>query len=186
MDRLWSPWRYRYVSHAPDDSVCIFCDKAGESKALALDGVGDKATPAAPARDKENLILWRGRHGYALLNLYPYTTGHLMVTPYAHVAELSGVSTEALAEMMNLAQHAEQILKQVYRCDGLNVGMNLGRAAGAGVAGHVHLHILPRWFADANFMTTIAESRVIPEDLETTWGKLQPLFQAVESSATRG
>ena len=166
MDRLWSPWRYRYVSHVADDSGCVFCDKAPS---------GD------PVRDKENLILWRGHHSYALLNLYPYTTGHLMVTPYAHVAELSAVSTEALAEMMNLAQRAEQILKQVYRCDGLNVGMNLGRAAGAGIAAHVHLHVLPRWFADANFMTTIGESRVIPEDLETTWGKLQPLFQSLEA-----
>src|SRR5580658_10386545 len=162
MDRVWSPWRYRYVSHAADDAGgCIFCEKAKDA---------DDA-----AHDKENLILWRGSHSYALLNLYPYTTGHLMVTPYAHVAELSAVSTEALAEMMNLAQHAEQILKQVYRCDGLNIGMNLGRAAGAGIAAHVHLHILPRWFADANFMTTIGESRVIPEELDTTWGKLQPL-----------
>jgi ATP adenylyltransferase len=168
MDHLWSPWRYRYVTHAADDSVCVFCDKAVPA--------GDAA------RDKESLILWRGRHGYALLNLYPYTTGHLMVTPYAHVAELSLVSTEALAEMMNLAQRAERILKQVYRCDGLNVGMNLGRAAGAGIAAHVHLHILPRWFADANFMTTIGESRVIPEDLETTWGKLQPLFQDISGA----
>ena len=101
-----------------------------------------------------------------------------MVTPYAHVAELSAVPAETLAEMMALAQQAERILKQVYRCDGLNVGMNLGRAAGAGIAAHIHLHVLPRWFADANFMTTIGESRVIPEDLETTWGKLQPLFQS--------
>jgi ATP adenylyltransferase len=167
MDRVWSPWRYRYVSHAADDSGgCIFCDKA---------------VPANDAaHDKEHLILWRGRHAYALLNLYPYTTGHLMVTPYAHVAELSAVSAEALAEMMAVAQRAEQILKQVYRCDGLNVGMNLGRAAGAGIAAHIHLHVLPRWFADANFMTTVGESRVIPEDLETTWGKLQPLFQSIE------
>jgi ATP adenylyltransferase len=163
MDRLWSPWRYRYVSHVADDSGCVFCDKGPSGN---------------PPRDKENLILWRGSHSYALLNLYPYTTGHLMVTPFAHVAELSAVSTEALAEMMSLAQRAEQILKQVYRCDGLNVGMNLGRAAGAGIAAHVHLHVLPRWFADANFMTTVGESRVIPEDLDTTWGKLQPLFRS--------
>ena len=163
MDRLWSPWRYRYVSHAADDSgVCVFC----------------KAPEVESSRDKESLILWRGRHTYALLNLYPYTTGHLMATPYAHVAELSALPAETLAEMMALAQHAERILKQVYRCDGLNVGMNLGRAAGAGIAAHIHLHVLPRWFADANFMTTIGESRVIPEDLETTWGKLQPLFQS--------
>jgi ATP adenylyltransferase len=165
MDRLWSPWRYRYVTHTADDSACVFCTKATPGDA------------ADARRDKESLVLWRGRHSYALLNLYPYTTGHLMVTPYAHVAELSLVSSEALAEIMKAAQHAERILKQLYRCDGLNIGMNLGRAAGAGIAAHLHLHVLPRWFSDANFMTTIGESRVIPEDLETTYDKVHPLFQ---------
>lgn len=161
MDRLWSPWRYRYVSHASDsDSTCVFCEVAA----------------ADPAQDRTNLLLWRGKHCYALLNLYPYTTGHLMVMPYAHVAELSAITTEGLAEMMKVAQYAEAMLKQVYRCQGLNLGMNLGRAAGAGIAEHVHMHILPRWFADANFMTTVGESRVIPEDLETTYEKLHPLF----------
>ncbi|SRR5579871_196604 len=164
MDHLWSPWRYRYVSHVPDDSSCIFCDKSATSD---------------PEHDKQNLILWRGRHCFSLLNLYPYTTGHLMVAPYAHVAELSAIAGEALTEMMHAAQHAEQILKQTYRCDGLNVGFNLGRAAGAGIAAHVHMHVLPRWFADANFMTTIGESRVIPEELETTWTKLKPFFASL-------
>src|SRR6266404_2163446 len=154
MDRLWSPWRYRYVSHTrdSDSSACVFCDVAA----------------ADSSEDRANLLLWRGRYSYALLNLYPYTTGHLMVMPYAHVAELSAITTDALAEMMKVAQHAEVTLKQVYRCQGLNVGLNLGRAAGAGIAEHVHMHILPRWFADANFMTTVGESRVIPEDLVTT------------------
>ena len=158
MDRVWSPWRYRYVSHAPDDAGCIFCEKAKS------------------AEDRENLILYRGRDCYALLNLYPYTSGHLMVAPYAHLAELSALTPETLAEMMELAQRTERIFKSAYKCDGINLGMNLGKAAGAGVAGHLHLHILPRWFADANFMTTIGETRVMPEDLTATFDKLQPLF----------
>ena len=160
MDWLWSPWRYRYVSQVSDSSTCVFCDKGA----------------ADAAKDRENLVLFRGQHCYALLNLFPYTSGHLMIVPYTHIAELSDVPAPALAEMMELAQRSEKILKQVYRCDGLNIGMNLGKAAGAGIAGHIHLHVLPRWFADSNFMTTIGESRIIPEDLATTWEKLRPLF----------
>ena|ERR1022692_201017 len=158
MDRVWSPWRYRYVSHEPDDSGCIFCDIAKSDE------------------DRENLVLYRGQLCYALLNLYPYTTGHLMIAPYAHLAELSALTPETSAEMMELAQRTERVFKSTYKCDGINLGMNLGKAAGAGVAGHLHLHILPRWFADANFMTTVGETRVMPEDLTTTYDKLQPLF----------
>jgi len=158
MDHLWSPWRFQYVSQPTDTAACIFCHKPAED------------------RDEANWILHRGRHSFALLNLYPYSTGHLMVAPYAHVASLAGVSPEGLAEMMELARHAEKALEQVYRPDGLNIGMNLGKAAGAGVAGHVHMHVLPRWFADSNFMTVVGETRVIPEDLSVTYQKLRPLF----------
>ncbi len=161
MDWLWSPWRYRYVSHLPDPSECIFCDKGKLSDQVA---------------DDANLILHRGKHVYALLNLFPYTTGHLMVTPYTHVAELGGLPPETLAEMMLLAQKTEKIFQTVYKCDGVNLGMNIGKAAGAGVAGHLHLHVLPRWFADANFMTTVGESRVIPENLSDTLRKMRPHF----------
>ncbi len=166
MDWLWSPWRYRYVSQAASppsnaDTACIFCDKGRDA-----------------AHDRQNYFLYRGRFCYVLLNLYPYTSGHLMVAPYQHVAELSLVSAETLAEMMELAQRTERIFKQAYRCDGINLGMNLGRAAGAGIAGHLHMHILPRWFGDSNFMTTVAETRVMPEDLETSYTKLQPLFSS--------
>ncbi len=101
-----------------------------------------------------------------------------MVIPYQHVAELSFLSAATLAEMMGLAQRTERILKQVYRCEGINLGMNLGRAAGAGIADHLHLHILPRWFGDVNFMTTVAETRVLPEDLKDTYAKLQPMFSS--------
>ena len=158
MDSLWSPWRYQYVSQTSSGESCIFCEKAKEQ------------------RDRENFILYRGKLNYVLLNLYPYTTGHLMVAPYSHFAELGGLSAGILGEMMALAQRAESALRDAYHPDGLNIGMNLGKAAGAGVAGHVHLHILPRWFADSNFMTTIGETRVMPEDLTTTYGKLQPRF----------
>ena len=158
MDFLWSPWRYRYVSQAPAPGSCLFCEKAAEH------------------RDRENYILRRGRLNFVLLNLFPYTTGHLMIAPYGHVAGLGDLNAETLGEMMELAQRAERALRQTYRPDGLNLGMNLGQAAGAGVAGHVHLHVLPRWFADSNFMTTVAETRVQPEDLPSTYEKLQPLF----------
>ena len=158
MDFLWSPWRYRYVSQEPTPGSCFFCEKAGEQ------------------RDRENYLLCRGRLNFVLLNVFPYTSGHLMIAPYAHVAGLSDLPPETLGEMMELAQRAERALRQAYRPDGLNLGMNLGQAAGAGVAGHVHLHILPRWFADSNFMTTVAETRVLPEDLPTTYEKLRALF----------
>ncbi|MBE0660542.1 MAG: HIT domain-containing protein [Bryobacteraceae bacterium] len=158
MDRLWSPWRYRYVSTCGGAEGCIFCDK-----------------PAA-GQDEENLIVYRGQHCYVLLNLYPYTNGHLMIAPFAHEAELDCLRPEAAMEMMALAQQAVAHLKAVYKPHGLNVGMNLGECAGAGVAGHLHLHILPRWVGDANFMTVVGETRVMPEELSETYRKLKAAF----------
>ena len=158
MDRLWSPWRYQYVSSAPATSECIFCQKAAEDK------------------DAENYVLWRGKHNFALLNLYPYTNGHLMVAPYAHVALLGDASEEAVSELMLTTRTAEKHLRAIYRPEGLNIGMNIGRAAGAGIAGHLHMHVLPRWTADANFMTTVGETRIIPEDIQVTYEKLARAF----------
>lgn len=158
MDRLWSPWRYRYVSTCGGSDGCIFCDK-----------------PAA-GQDQENLIVHRGAHCYVLLNLYPYTNGHLMVAPYAHEAELDRLSPDAAIEMMALAQQAVTHLKAVYKPHGLNLGMNLGECAGAGVAGHLHLHLLPRWVGDANFMTVVGETRVMPEELSETYRKMKAAF----------
>lgn len=154
MDYVWSPWRYRYVSKASPSDECIFCVKARED------------------RDRENLIVHRGERCFVLLNLYPYTSGHLMIAPYAHVASLAGAPPEALSEMIGLAQRLEQCLHSVYRPQGMNIGMNLGECAGAGVAGHIHMHIVPRWPADANFMTTVGETRVLPEDLETSYTRI--------------
>ena len=160
MDYLWSPWRYQYVSRGPEPSRCIFCEH-----------------PQNP-QEKECYILRRGRLNYVLLNLYPYTTGHSMIVPYAHVPDLSGMAPETLAEMMRLAQVAERALRAEYGADGFNVGINIGQCAGAGVAGHLHLHLLPRWFADSNFMTVVGETRVLPEDLPTTYRRLLPHFQS--------
>jgi len=154
MDRLWSPWRYAYVSDASLSSGCIFCDHASSGE------------------DRKHYILHRGRKNYALLNLYPYTTGHLMIAPYEHVASLGETSEGTLEEMILLARRSEEALRAVYHPSGLNLGMNIGECAGAGVAGHIHLHVVPRWPADSNFMTTVGETRVLPEDLETTYRKL--------------
>jgi len=154
MDWLWSPWRYKYVSEASKSDSCIFCD------ALALDD------------DRKALILFRGKFNFIILNRFPYTTGHSMIVPFDHVADLSGCSPQSLAEMMHLAQRIEAALHDSYHPDGFNLGMNIGHCAGAGVLGHVHLHVLPRWTGDTNFMTTVGETRLQPEDLNLTFEKL--------------
>jgi ATP adenylyltransferase len=159
MDRLWSPWRYRYVSTAAHSVTCIFCSKYA---------AGD---------DDANLIVLRAERNFVLLNLYPYTNGHLMIAPYEHIASLNDAQPETMAEMMRLAVRCEKALIETYRPDGINLGMNLGEAAGAGVAGHIHLHMLPRWSGDASFMSTVAETRVLPEELPIT---LQRLRAALE------
>jgi ATP adenylyltransferase len=159
MDRLWSPWRYSYVSACGTPGGCIFCDKPAEQD------------------DESNLIVHRGRLCYVLLNLYPYTNGHLMVAPFAHVAEFEELDAETAAELVALAQASVRHLKSVYKPHGLNVGMNLGECAGAGVAGHLHMHVLPRWVGDANFMTVVGETRVMPEDLSETYRKLKQSFE---------
>jgi ATP adenylyltransferase len=158
MDRLWSPWRYAYVSDAGAAQGCIFCDKAAER------------------RDASNYIVHRGRKNFLLLNLYPYTTGHVMIAPYEHVATLEAASVETIEEMMTLARAAERNLRAIYRPQGFNIGMNIGECAGAGVAGHIHMHVVPRWPADSNFMTTVGETRVLPEAIEATYGKLLQAF----------
>ncbi len=159
MDYLWTPWRYRYVSDPRKDDRCIFCD------ALTL-------------ADDKSLIVYRGKKNFVILNRFPYATGHVMVVPFAHIPDLAGCEAETLAEMMSIAQRTEQALRAAYNPEGFNLGMNLGRCAGAGVAGHLHLHILPRWTGDTNFMTVVAETRVEPEDLSTTYRKLRRAFQA--------
>lgn len=161
MDILWTPWRFSYVSDGVNRDGCIFCEKIAAER----------------QRDAENLILHRGKRNFVVLNLYPYTTGHAMIAPYAHEPRLAGLDAETRGEMMELGQKIEGALEQTYHPDGFNMGMNLGRSAGAGVAGHVHLHFLPRWTGDSSFMTTIGETRVQPEDLATTYRKLAAFFK---------
>jgi len=161
MDYLWTPWRYQYMAQSshgkqPD---CIFCD------ALECN------------RDEETLIVHRGKKAFVILNRFPYTSGHVMVVPYAHVAELNLCEPEALQEIMELAQKIEGIFRKEYKPDGMNLGMNLGRAAGAGVTGHLHLHMLPRWFGDSSFMTVTGETRVHPEELSATYERLKKAFK---------
>ncbi len=158
MDYLWTPWRYAYVSSVGKTSGCIFCE---------LPRLGD---------DRRALIIHRGQHNYIILNSFPYTCGHSMVVPYEHVDRLSKLASETLAEMTELSQKLEAILYEVYSPDGVNLGMNIGKAAGAGVAGHLHMHILPRWVADANFMTVVGETRVLPELLAETYARLKEKF----------
>ena len=159
MDYLWTPWRYQYVAGGVKDDGCIFC-------------------AAAEAHDdSQSLIVLRSRKNFVILNRYPYTSGHVMVVPYAHQATLSAMDAETLAEMMTLARRIEQAFANLYHPDGYNLGMNIGRAAGAGIAGHLHLHVLPRWAGDTNFMTTVGETRVQPEELGTTYERLRGALQ---------
>lgn len=159
MDYLWTPWRYHYVSQAGPQQVCIFCEALKRNQ------------------DSESLILLRGRRNFILLNRYPYTTGHVMIAPYEHLGELDRLAPESLAEMLQLCQRVQRALNAEYKPDGYNLGMNLGKIAGAGVAGHLHMHLLPRWAGDTSFMTTVAETRLEPEDLATTYAKLKPYFE---------
>lgn len=154
---LFAPWRYEYLV-AEKPGSCIFCDAAASGDAEA------------------SLVVHRGKKVFALLNRYPYTNGHVMVAPYAHEAWLSASSEEARAELVEAVALAEKVLVREYRTDGLNVGINFGSAAGAGVTGHYHVHIVPRWSGDTNFMTVAGDVRVVPEELTATARRLKPLF----------
>lgn len=165
MDRLWTPWRYDYIKgnsghQTGVDSSCIFCDLRD-----------------TPDEDERAFVLHRARYNYVVLNIYPYISGHLLIVPYEHTADLDAAAKEITDELMDLAKRSQTLLRETYRPHGFNLGMNLGQAAGAGVAGHIHLHLMPRWMGDANFMSTISETRVIPEDLTTTYDKLRDKFQ---------
>lgn len=159
MDYLWTPWRYAYVSGTEKTVGCIFCEAPKEKD------------------DAKVLIVHRGRHSFVILNAYPYTPGHVMIVPYTHLDELQKLPTEAANEMMALCQRMEGVLRELYRPDGINLGMNIGKAAGAGIAGHIHMHELPRWVADANFMSVVGETRILPETLDVTWKRMREALQ---------
>lgn len=158
--RIWAPWRLAYVKDASKDieEECIFCAKASEDE------------------DQSNLIVHRAGRCFVILNLYPYTNGHLMVAPYEHIGRLQELSTETVTEMMQLAQSAMARLEQVYDPHGYNVGFNQGRVAGAGVEHHIHLHVVPRWGGDTNFMPVIADTKVMPQTLEQSYLALRGQF----------
>ena len=163
MDVLWSPWRYDYIKNSgtASDNGCVFCS--------ILNNL---------APDDENFIVSRAEFNFVILNIYPYTSGHLMVVPYQHCADIDQGSKESTDEMMDMVKRAQTVLTEIYSPDGVNIGMNLGRAAGAGVADHYHMHVLPRWVGDANFMTAIGQTRTLPESLNETYYKLKGAFKA--------
>lgn len=158
MERLWSPWRLEYITNTgpgQPQNACIFCEAQKN-----------------PAHDAQSLIVHRGLHNFVILNKYPYSSGHLMIAPNSHLGHLSAAPKEVTDEMMDLLKRSQRALIDVYNPEGFNVGMNLGKVAGAGVADHLHMHILPRWGGDTNFMSTVGETRVLPEDLLVTYQKL--------------
>jgi len=159
MDYLFSPWRYRYLTAPPaDPGACVLCAQL------------------AAEDDAANLVVYRGEQAAVMLNRFPYSSGHIMILPYSHCATLAGCAAAVRTEMMELAARAELVLTQEYKPHGLNVGLNLGEASGAGIAGHLHLHVVPRWRGDANFMTVVGETRVLPELLPDTYVRLQRAF----------
>jgi ATP adenylyltransferase len=159
MDHIWSPWRYEYLKKGSGgEKGCVFC--------RILESEDDEA----------NYVVHRARENFVVLNRYPYTNGHAMVVPNQHIATLEDSPRLTLGEMIALTQQLEAALRKLYRAAGINIGMNIGEAAGAGVAGHIHMHVLPRWPADSNFMTVVGETRVLPEELSVTWQRLRDEF----------
>ncbi len=159
MEYLWSPWRYAYMASAGVQSAaCVFC-------------IGKD-----PAEDAARLVVHRGVHNFIILNLFPYTSGHLMVAPYRHIATVVDAPAEQTTEMMELAKRSIAALQKEYHAEGFNIGMNLGAVAGAGVRDHYHLHVVPRWTGDANFVSVVGETRVLPEELQTTYTRLKKVF----------
>jgi len=161
MDRLWSPWRLEYVTSNKPDAGCVFC-LAAEASA-------------------NSLIVYERKTCYVILNLYPYNNGHLLIVPYRHTPSLASLTTEEAHETADLMQLCERALLEAYQPHGINVGVNLGKPAGAGVLEHVHVHVVPRWNGDTNFMTVVGETRVLPEELPQSTARLKPIFQKLST-----
>ncbi len=159
MDRLWTPWRFEYIRTADKETSCVFCRILNESC------------------DQENLVLFRGEHSFILMNLYPYTSGHLLVAANRHISFLSDALPEELAEIIQLGRRCETVLGHEYHPHGYNMGFNLGRAAGAGVDRHLHMHVVPRWTGDSNFVSIVGETRTLPEELPNTYKRLLQHFK---------
>ncbi|GAC1355741.1 MAG: HIT domain-containing protein [Acidobacteriaceae bacterium] len=191
MERLWTPWRLAYVSGesrdqrkgvpsalsgwpGQEDKGCVFCNMIAAVRWAAGTGIG------LAEAERAALILEQGPSCFVCLNRYPYSTGHVLIVPYLHLASLADLPEEVAMEMMRTAQRMERALRRTYRPDGLNLGINMGEAAGAGIAEHIHLHELPRWSGDTNFMSSTAETRILPEELDVTWQKLRTLITEVQ------
>ncbi len=158
MDRIWTPWRFAYLRTVDQASECVFCQILHEN------------------RDSHNWVLSRNRNSYVILNLFPYTSGHLLIVVNRHISFLSEANSEELHEIIMLSRQCEIALQREYRPNGFNVGFNLGRAAGAGIEHHLHMHVLPRWVGDSNFVSVVGETRVLPEELSATYQRLLPYF----------
>ena len=156
MENLWTPWRFHYINSASSCEGCVFCR-------IIESGMGN---------DPENLIVYRGKHSFVILNRFPYTSGHLMVVLYRHISTLSAAEPAEIQEMMLLAQRCEKCLADIYKPEGFNIGINVGKCAGAGVESHLHLHVIPRWVGDSNFVAAVGQTRIIPELLEATYQKV--------------
>ena len=156
---LWAPWRLEYITDASKNEGCIFCQKSKEKD------------------DKANLIVHRGKTAFVIMNKYPYNNGHLLIVPFKHTDEMSSLNDEEKLELFDLLRYAQDVLKEVMKPQGFNIGMNLGRLAGAGIIDHIHFHIVPRWGGDTNFMPIVGHTKVISEALEQTWEKLKRAFE---------
>ena len=159
MQQLWAPWRLQYVINAGEDEGCIFCTKPKQDT------------------DRVNLILYRSNHAFIIMNLYPYNNGHLMIVPYQHAQDLDGLVDEVLTELITLTRKAQNIMKQVFAAQGFNIGINVGKAAGAGIDEHIHIHIVPRWTGDTNFMPVLTDIKVIPQHIQAAYDLLFPFFR---------
>jgi len=190
MDRLWTPWRYGYITRSDpqarsgvpealnawppsdaEDKHCVFCNMIAAVDYAIAQGMDEEHAERAAH------IVYRGEHCFICLNAFPYSTGHMLIVPYRHVDSLAALPSDGAQELMALMQQSEVALREVYKPRGINMGLNLGEAAGAGIADHIHLHALPRWSGDTNFMTVTAETRVLPEALDVTWAKLRLPFK---------
>lgn len=161
MERLWTPWRREFIERGDKaPSACFLCDHAAHAD-----------------NDRANFVVFRGQAVFVLLNLYPYNSGHLMIAPYEHTGDLAHLDGEVAAELMHVTQRSVEVLTRVYLPEAFNVGMNLGRPAGAGVPDHVHVHVVPRWTGDTNFMPVVAQTKVLPETLDQTYDRLEPCFR---------
>ena len=202
MEHLWTPWRYSYITGQtasggagesqpetqehrkgippelrayPGDLDCVFCNLIAATDHAMAHGM------PADGAERASLLVCRGRHVFVCLNRFPYNSGHIMIVPYKHGPSLASLPPDTIAELMHYAQHAERALSVTYSPDGYNMGLNLGAAAGAGVAGHLHLHAVPRWVGDTSFLTTLGETRTLPEALPVTWERLRTAFHSMSS-----